>query len=183
MFMTTLGTILLSAWLGIGIHHGLLSIIRAFDPRTVPETKAALRLYGVITKLPVSLAVLTYTCNCLAMFLISIVAWPYFLMRDLLLAANCVLRPRDLFRRLNTYKDLRFLESSPGRSAITARMVSQSPIIVPLPRPCATEEDTYMPAPELSPSSTADTEVIQRPDTHTRSKPGTHPTRNHSRTF
>lgn len=177
-----LGIILLSAWLGIGLHHGLCSVICAFDPRTVADTKSALRLYNVITKLPVALAVLTYTCNCLAIFLISIVAWPYFLMRDLLLAAHCALRPRDLFRRLNTYKDLHFLESSPGRSAITARMLSQAPITGPLKRPPQPDGDSYMPAPELV-DSTTETETIPRPDLHTRTKTETHSTRKHGRTF
>lgn len=181
--MPTIGIILFSAWLGIGIHHGLCSIIRAFDPRTVAETKAALRLYHVITHLPVSLAVLTYTLNCLAMFLISIVAWPYFLMRDLLLAASSVLRPRDLFRRLNTYKDLNVLESTPGRSAVTARMPPPSLVVLPLPRPQHDATDSYVPAPELNPGDSMDTETIQRPDTHTRTKPGTHPTRSRNRTF
>lgn len=168
--MTSLGITLVSVWIGIGVHHGLCAIIRAFDPRTVPETKAALRLYSVVTKLPVALAVLTYVSNCLAILVISIVAWPYFLMRDLLLAAKCVLRPRDLFRRLNTYKDLRVLESSPGRSAVTARMPAPGPIVIPLPRPSADNTDAYLPAPELAPGLPPDTETIQRPDTHTRTR-------------
>lgn len=171
--MTTLGIILFSAWLGIGAHHGLCSIIRAFDPRTITETKSALRLYNVITKLPAAMAVLIYVANCLSILLISLVAWPYFLMRDLLLAAKCALRPRDLFRRLNTYKDLRVLESTPGRSAVTARMPLPGPTVIPLPRPHPDVTDAYLPAPELAPGDPPSTETITRPDTHTRKRSGT----------
>lgn len=161
------------AWIAIGLHHGLSGIIRAFDPRTVSEAKAALRLYSIIVKLPVALAVLTYTSNCIAILLISVVAWPYFLMRDLLLAANSVLRPRDLFRRLNTYKDLHVLESTPGRSAVTARMPTPGPTMIPMPRQITDPTDAYLPAPELAPGDPPITETIQRPDTHTRKRTGT----------
>lgn len=163
----------LTAWIAIGLHHGLCAIIRAFDPRTIVETQSALRLYAVVTKMPVALAVVTYALNCLAMLAISVAVWPYFLVRDLLLAMRSALRPRDLFRRLNTYKDLRVLESSPGRSAVTTRMPLVGPTMVAMPRAQADNTDVYMPAPELAPGDPPDTETIQRPDTHTRVRTGT----------